>query len=59
MLAVSEKTDTLYYNKMFNSAACCNTAAAVDRELKSMNRNSSKLLSLKENIMTSVMVLGW
>ena len=35
VLAVSEKyIDALYYNEMFYSAACWNTAAAVDRKMK-------------------------
>ena len=35
VLAVSEKyIDALYYKEIFYSAACWNTAAAVDRELK-------------------------
>ena len=60
VLAVSGKyIDALYYNEMFYSAVCWNTAAAVDRELKKINSKSHKLLYLKENIRTRMISLGW
>ena len=38
VLAVSEKyIDALYYDEMFYSVVCCNTADAVDTEVKNMN----------------------
>ena len=51
--------DALYYNDMFYYAACWDTTAAFYRELKNMNRNSYKLLALKDNIRTRVIGLGW
>ena len=48
VLAVSEKyIDALYYNEMFYSEACWNTAAVVDRDMKNINSNSYKILALK------------
>ena len=44
---------------MFYSAACWNTADAVDRDLKNLNNKSSKLLDLKDNIRVRVIGLGW
>ena len=44
---------------MFYSTVCWNTADAVDRNLKNMNRKSSKLIALKENISIRVIGLGW
>ena len=38
---------------------CWNTAAADDRDLKKMNIKSFKLLSLKDNIRTRMIGLGW
>ena len=59
VLAVSENyIDALYYNEMFYSAACWNTSASVDRELKNMNSKSPKLLDLKDNIKMTVIGLG-
>ena len=59
VLAVSEKyIDELYYNDIFYSAACCNTAAAVDRNMKNLDSKSSKLLDLKYNIRVRVIGLG-
>ena len=51
--------DSLYYNEVFYSGTCWNTADAVDRDLKNLNNKSSKLLSLKENIRIRVIGLGW
>ena len=52
---MSEKyIDALYYNEIFYSAACWNISAAVDRDLKNLNRNSSRILALKENIRMKV-----
>ena len=60
VLALSEKyIDALYCNDIFYSAAYCNTAAAIDWELKNINSESSKLLALKENIRMRVISLGW
>ena len=60
VLAVSEKyIDALYYNEMFYSTDCCNTAATVEREMKNLNSKSSKILAFKENISTRVMYWGW
>ena len=48
VLAVSEKyISALYYNEMFYSAACWNTAAAIYRRVKNLNIKSSKILALK------------
>ena len=51
--------DALYYNEMFYSTECCNTAATVEREMKNLNSKSSKTLAFKENISTRVMYWGW
>ena len=57
---MSEKyIGALYYNKMFYSVACWETAAEDDRELKNMNIKTSKLLSLKDNFRMRVIGLGW
>ena len=44
---------------MFYCAACWNTAAAVDGEMKKLNRKSSKLLALEKNIRMIVIGLVW
>ena len=48
-----------YYNEIFYYVVCCNTADAVDRDLKNLNNKSSKLLDLKDNIRVRVIGLGW
>ena len=48
VLSESEKyIDVLYYNEMFYSGLCWNTAAAVGRDLEKLNIKSYKLISLK------------
>ena len=60
VLALSEEyIDALYSNEMFYSTECWNTDAVVDRELKTSNSKSSKLLSLKENTRMRVIGFGW
>ena len=59
VLAVSENyIDVLCYNETFSSAECWNTSASVDRYLKNLNSNSSKILALKDNISMRVIGLG-
>ena len=56
---VTEKyIDALYYDDMFYSTVCLNTADVVDRDLEKLNRKSSKLLALKNNISMRVIGLG-
>ena len=54
-----EYTDALYCNEIFSSTACCNTTAAVEREMKNLNRKLYKLLYLKDNIRMRVVGLIW
>ena len=54
-----EYTDASYCNEIFSSTACCNTTAAVEREMKNLNSKLYKLLDLKDNIRMRVIGLSW
>ena len=45
------------YNEMFYYAVWWNTDAAVDRDMKTLNRKSSKLIALKDDIRMRVIGL--
>ena len=51
--------DALYYDKMYDSAACWKTAVMVDHELRKLVTKKSKIDALKKNIRIWVLGLGW
>ena len=51
--------DSLYYFEMYSSLSCWKTTSEVNRELKRLKSNTSKLNALKENIRIRVLGLGW